>query len=130
MCLVASAQSMKVVVDSRGEAVGRYLKENAKQYYVEVQDDYWIPKKGHRVVVFSAAKGQGIIWRHPDRHGNINVRQQPNTNSAVIALITEEGDLMEGFPCLGKYGNWYKIRIFGKIGYVRDDMVEWDGMLT
>jgi hypothetical protein len=31
---------------------------------------------------------------------------------------------------LGKVKEWYKIQIRGKEGYVRHDLVEWDGMDT
>ncbi len=36
----------------------------------------------------------------------------------------------ETFPCLGKVNGWYKIRINGKVGYVREDLAEWDGICT
>ena len=130
MCGSLSAQSMKMVVDSKGDIVGRYVKTNATTYTVAVQDDCNVPKTGNRVVVFSAEKGQGIVYRHPDRVGNINVRKGPSTRTAAITKIPDTEDIPEVYDCLGKVNGWYKIRIEGKIGYVRADLMEWDGMCT
>ena len=130
---VASAQSMKMVVDSKGNAVGRYVGTNATTYSITVQDSGTVPKKGHRVVTFSAAKGQGIVYRNQSLTGNINVRKGPSTQTKVVAKIEDNsvsGYLPETYPCLGKKNGWYKIRIEGKVGYVREDLVEWDGMDT
>ncbi|MBO4821180.1 MAG: SH3 domain-containing protein [Prevotella sp.] len=129
-CLAMSAQSMKMVVDSKGEVVGRLVRINADTYTVDVQDSYDVPKAGNRVVTYSAANGQGICYRHPDRRGNINVRKGPSTKTAVIAKIPDDDYLPECYPCLGKSNGWYKIRIDGKIGYVRQDLAQWDGMCT
>ena len=58
----AADRTAKVVVDRRtGEVVGEYKGETATQYYISVQDDGYVAKAGHRVVVYSAAKGQGIV---------------------------------------------------------------------
>ena len=129
-CLAMSAQSMKMVVDTRGNVVGRLVKVNVNTYTVDVQDTYDVPKKGNHVVTYSAVKGQGIVYRHPDRKGNINVRKGPSINSAVVAKIPDDDYMPECYPCLGKTNGWYKIRINGKIGYVRQDMANWDGMCT
>ena len=129
----AMGQSMKMVVDSNGKLVGRYVSSDATTYTVCVQDDVKVPKKGHSVVTYSAQNGQGIIYRDQSRKGNINVRKQPTTNSAVVAKIADntiEGCVPDTYPCLGKTNGWYKIRIDGKVGYVREDLVEWDGMNT
>ena len=130
VCSSAGAQSMKMVVDSHGNAVGRYVKTNQTTYTVTVQDEAQIPKEGHRVVTFSADKGQGIVYRDQTRSGNINVRKGPSTNTAVIAKIPENDGIPDVFDCLGKTNGWYKIRINGKVGYVKADLMEWDGMCT
>ena len=124
----ANAQSMKMVVDSKGNVVGRYVKTNKTTYTVSVQDDYDVPMKGHKVVTFSAKNGQGVVYRDQSRTGNINVRKGPSTNTAVVAKIPEYDGVPETFPCLGKVNGWYKIRIDGKVGYVREDLAEWNGM--
>ena len=128
--VAANAQSMKMVVDSDGEAVGRYVKTKSNSYTVEVQDVYDVPKAGHRVVTFSAANGQGVVYRDQSRSGNINVRKGPSTKTAVIAKIPDCEDLPEPYDCLGKVNGWYKINIDGKIGYVRADLMVWDAICT
>ena len=128
--LSMNAQSMKMVVDENGEAVGRYVHTNATTYTIAVQDDVEVPKEGLRVVTFSAANGQGIVYRKLIRKGNINVRKGPSLKSAVIGKITEPDGIPDAYPCLGKKKGWYKIRFDGQVGYVREDMVEWDGMCT
>ena len=127
---VASAQSMKMVVDSKGEVVGRYVKTNATTYTIGVQDDVEIPKEGHSIVTFSAENGQGVVFRDQTRKGNINVRKGPSTKTQVVAKIPETDGVPDVYDCLGKENGWYKIRIDGKVGYVRGDLVEWDGMVT
>ena len=132
LCYVtADAQSMKVVIDSKGEELGRLVRTNSTTYTVSLQDDYDVPKAGNHVVTYSADKGQGIIYRHPDRSGNINVRKGPSIKSAVVAKIPDPGyDLPDPYDCLGKVNGWYKIKIDGKIGYVREDLVCWDAICT
>ncbi|MBR6284244.1 MAG: SH3 domain-containing protein [Muribaculaceae bacterium] len=129
-----NAQSMKMVVDARGNVEGRYVSTNNDTYTVMVQDTGTVPKRGHKVVTFSAAKGQGVIFRDQSRKGNINVRRSASVKAAIVAKIadtTAMGYVPECYPCLGKTSNgWYKIRIDGKVGYVRGDLVEWDGMCT
>ena len=44
------AQSMKMVVDKKGEVVGRYVRTSGNSFIVEVQDTYDVPKAGNRVV--------------------------------------------------------------------------------
>ncbi len=129
-CCTMQAQSMKMVVDKKGEVVGRYVKTNATSYTVDVQDSYDVPKAGNRVVTFSAAKGQGIVYRNQDKVGNINVRKGPSTRTAVVAKIPEFEGVPDCYPCLGKKNGWYKIRIDGVVGYVRADLACWDGMCT
>ena len=131
--LLSYAQSMKMVVDKHGKAVGRYVKTNKTTYTIGVQDDVEVPIKGHRVVTFSAKDGQGIIYRDQSRTGNINVRKRPSTDAPVVAKIADTtalGYVPDCYDCLGKVNGWYKIRIDGKIGFVRSDLVEWDGMCT
>lgn len=128
MCAGLSAQSMKMVVDNKGEVVGRLVKINATTYTVSVQDDYDVPKQGNKVVTFRADKGQGIVY--PKNHGNINVRKSPTVKSAIVAKIPAFEDLPDPYDCLGKANGWYKIKIDGKIGYVRADFMEWDGMCS
>ena len=121
---------MKMVVDKKGNVVGRYVKTNATTYTVDVQDTYDVPKAGNRVVTYSAAAGQGIVYRNQERKGNINVRKGPSLNHSVIGKIVEPDGVPDTYPCLGKVNGWYKIRFNGKIGYVREDMAECEGIDT
>ena len=127
-CSMMQAQSMKMVVNENGEVVGRYVRTNASTYTVDVQDSYDVPKAGNQVVTFSAAAGQGIVYRNQDKKGNINVRRDTYRNSTVIAQIPEFDGVPDTHPCLGVKNGYYKILIDGKEGYVRMDMAEWDGM--
>lgn len=129
----SNAQSMKMVIDRQGEVVGRYVKTNKTTYTVEVQDDCEVPIKGHRVVTFNAKDGQGVVYRDQNRTGNINVRKRPSTDAPVVAKIADNtilGYVPDCYDCIGKINGWYKIRIDGKVGFVRSDLVEWDGMCS
>lgn len=122
----ASVDHMKMVIDSRGNVEGRYVRTNQTSYTVAVQDEIEVPKIGHKIVTYSAKDGQGIVYT---RRKNVNVRQQPDLNSPVICQITsKEGEIPQTYPCLGKTKGWYKIRIRGTEGYVRHDLAIWDGM--
>lgn len=124
-----NAQSMEMVVDSKGNVVGRYVKTNSKSYTVEVQETYNVPKKGNKIVTFSAENGNGIIYCK--NFGEVNVRSTPSTSGSIVGkLIYEEGYVPDTYPCLGKTKGWYKTKVDGKIGYVRADLVCWDGMDT
>ena len=118
-----NAQSMKIVVDNNGEAVGRYVKTNKTTYSIIIQGDCTIPKKGHKVVTYSAANGQGVVYYNQSRTGSFNVRQRPTTTAPVVAMP-------ECDDFLGKKNGLYKISIDVKTGYVRADLMTWDGMCT
>ena len=77
---------------------------------------------------YKAKNGQGFVFT---RRKNVNVRSQPNLQSPVICQITcKEGELPDTYPCLGKTLGWSKIKVRNTEGYVRHDLVEWDGMST
>lgn len=120
----ASAQSCKVVVDARGECVGKLLRTNATTYTITGQDEFDIPKKGHTVVTYSAENGQGVLaMKNP---GTVNVRSAPTTDAPVIGrLVCYEGDMPDGYPCLGKQNGWYRVSDGRNIGFVRADLLEW-----
>ena len=127
--VMMNAQSMKMVVDRHGNVVGRYVKTNKKTYTVEVQDTYNVSKRGNKVVTYSAAKGQGVVF-HDQIHGDINVRKSPTTDSDVVTQIEKPDGVPDCYDCLGKVNGWYKVNVNGIIGYVRGDLVDWDGMCT
>ena len=128
-----NAQSMKMVVDKRGNVVGRFVEADRNIYYINVQDVSTVPKRGHRVVTFSAAKGQGVVFYDQSHTGNLNVRKSPSTNAPIVTQIIDPapmGYVPDCYDCLGKVNGWYKVRVNGKLGYVRGDLLEWDGMCT
>ena len=126
-----NAQSMKMLVNSRGNVVGRYVESGKSTYYISVQDVATVPKRGHRIVTFSAAKGQGVVFYDQSHTGNLNVRKSPSTNAPIVTQIPDPGDYVpDCYNCLGKVNGWYKVRVNGKVGYVRGDLLEWDGMCT
>ena len=117
-----------MVVDDQGNVVGRYVRTNETTYTVSVQDDAEVPIAGHTVVTYSAKNGQGVVFTH---RTNVNVRTQPSLEApAFIQISCQKGEMPKTYPCLGKTQGWYKILIKGKEGYVRHDLVEWDGMDT
>ena len=125
-----SQNSMKVVVSNDGMLVGRYVRQTATTYIANPVDwEEEVPKKGYRVEIWTPEKGKGFVVRRPGVKGNINVRKGPSVNTAVVTKITEadgEKDYPDcAFDCLGKVKGWYKIRINGLVGFVRQDLVEW-----
>lgn len=125
-----SQNSMKVVVSNDGMLVGRYVRQTATTYIANPVDwEEEVPKKGYRVEIWTPEKGKGFVVRRPGVKGNINVRKGPSVNTAVVTKITEadgEKDYPDcAFDCLGKVKGWYKIRIKGLVGFVRQDLVEW-----
>ena len=124
----ATPSQMKMVIDDQGNVVGRYVRTNENTYTVLVQDDTEVPIAGHTVVTYSAKNGQGVIVT---RRTNVNVRTEPRLEApAFIQISCPQGEMPKTYPCLGKTNGWYKILIKGKEGYVRHDLVEWDGMDT
>lgn len=124
----ATADTMEMVVDHRGNVVGRLISNNANSYTIGVQDVVEVSKIGNKIVTFRAKNGQGILYT---RRKHVNIRQQPNLESTVIGQISyEDGYVPETYPCLGKTDEWFKIQVGNKVGYVRHDLVEWDGMNT
>lgn len=132
VCVISaySQNSMKVVVSNDGMLVGRYVRQTATTYIANPVDwEEEVPKKGYRVEIWTPEKGKGFVVRRPGVKGNINVRKGPSVNTAVVTKITEadgEKDYPDcAFDCLGKVKGWYKIRIRGLVGFVRQDLVEW-----
>ena len=126
--LSAQAQtSAKVVIDRRtGEVVGEYKGETATKFHISAQDDGYVTKAGHRVVVYSAAKGQGIVevkdW------GTVCIRKAPSTSAPVVSKVTyEQGDCPPTLQCLGLSKGWYKVKDdSGHIGYIKVTFVKWN----
>ena len=130
LCVFSQSNSLKVVVSNDGSLVGRYVRQTATTYIANPVDwEEEVPKNGYRVEVWTPEKGKGFVMRRDEVRGNINVRKGPSIKTAVVTKITEaDGEKSYpdcAFDCLGKTNGWYKIRIKGHIGYVRQDLVSW-----
>ncbi len=127
--------SAKVVIDAQGNK-SRYIGRCGDSYLVDVQDYGLVKQAGSRVVEYSAANAQGILTQNSEEAPRVNVRRRPTTKSAVIATISDaEGELPAVYPCLGYTdgqddGMWYKTRVNGRIGYIRQDLMLWDAIDT
>ena len=124
----AQKDMCKVVVDKEGGILGHFVRETADAYIANPLD--WevtcLKSDGCRVEVWTPEQGKGIVCRKAERKGNINVRQRPDIQSPVVAKIPDKFDYPDClYECLGKENGWYKIKIDGKVGYVREDMVDW-----
>lgn len=129
VALPGFSQSMKVVVDSCGNVLGRYVRTNSCTYTVGVQDIFDVSKKCNKVVTYSAKKGQGILWCK--NIGRLKVYSKPSAKSTVIGhLVYESGYVPDTYPCTGKKGKWYKVRVDGREGYVPAKQVQWDAIDT
>ena len=129
LAIVANAQSAKVVLGSDGsEAI--YLGESKTNYHVEIQDDGWVSKKGHKVVIYKAENGKGIVT--PKNFGKTILRSQPSAKSKIAGYILyEEGYIPEVAFCLGKINGWYKVKTEnGHVGYVPESQVTWNPINT
>ena len=124
----ASVDTMEMVVDRHGNVVGRFVSSNTNTYTIEVQDATEVSKIGNKIVTCRAKDGQGILYTH---RKNVNIRQQPNLESTVIGQISYDPNYVpETYPCLGKTDEWFNFKVNDKVGYVRHDLVIWDGMDT
>ncbi len=127
--------SAKVVVDAQGNEY-RYLADSGDNYFVEAQDYATVPKKGCSVKEYSAQNGQGYLVINGEAARRVNVRQRPTTRSSVICTIGDtEGELPEVYPCLGVSithddSMWYKTKVNGKIGYIRQNLMLWNAINT
>lgn len=118
----------KMVANAKNEIVGYYIGETKDQYHISVQDEGWIPKKGHHVVTISAKDGKGVITA---AFSVVNVRATPSTNGKIIGKITNPpGELPETYSCLGYSDGWYKIQYNNQVGWVRYDVAKWWALNT
>ncbi len=47
-----------------------------------------------------------------------------------IRLWWPAGYVPDCYKCLGFVKGWFKVKVDGKVGYVRSDLLDWDGMCT
>lgn len=130
-----SVTSAEVVIDSCGEEA-RYIADCGDSYFVSVQDFVFVKKAGSRKVLYDAHNGQGCIYIAGNGTRRIRVRRAPSTKSLVVCTISDSGEgIPEVYPCLGLVSgddnhNWYKTKVNGKTGYIRQDLMQWDAINT
>lgn len=126
----------KVVIDSEGRE-SRYIADCGDSYFVDVQAYGLVKKKGSRVAEYSAEKGQGCLVLNSYEYQCVNVRQRPTYESPAIGQISDRpGEMPDVFPCLGLVNGegksrdwqWLKLKIDGKIGYVKQGLMLWDAI--
>lgn len=130
---ICQAQSGKVVMDSKGNFVGRYVKTNATTYTVCLQDEYELPIEDRKIVTISAAEGQGIVYLKFDVDMPVDVLAAPQGGAAVVARISdnpEHAGLPRRYNCLGLENGFYKICVKDVSGYVPANLMIWDSMDT
>lgn len=121
------AQSRKVLI-YKGKAHDYWVTH--KNYYeYSIAEPYEgeyvkVPKSKARFAVFSAKNGQGWICFEGCSSGSRNIRKGPGFQYRIKEIVpdyTHEYD-DKYYPCLGKVGDWYKVRTSdGGIGYVHKD---------
>ena len=126
--------SRQVVKTPTGE-VARYLANCGDSYFVSLQDDYLVKKKGSKLFERSAEKGEGYLVINSDEARCVNVRQHPSTKSCVLTTVCDnEGGVPDVYPCLGLVSSqdrlWFRTRVNGKVGYVSQRFMLWDAVNT
>ncbi len=125
----------RVVVTKDGSEM-RYIADSGDNYFIEVQDYGLVPKAGAKVKLREATKGQGYVYLNSDIR-RANVRQKPSLKSKVLFTLDNDGELPEGYPCLGFvshkeadgfYKWWYKVNVNGKTGYISEEIANWDSV--
>ena len=125
----------RVVITEDGSEM-RYIADSGDNYFIEVQDYGLVPKAGAKVKLREATKGQGFVYLNNDIR-RANVRQKPSLKSKVLFTLDNDGELPEGYPCLGFvshkeadgfYKWWYKVNVNGKTGYISEEIANWDSI--
>jgi len=117
---------MKVIVDNEGY-VGRYLDENDTSYHGVIQDEYWIEKEKAHIETVKACDGRGFLSLKVP--GKEFVYSSYDTNADVIGtMIYEDGYVPEVYNCLGYVKGWFMVDIDGKVGFIREELVNWDAV--
>ena len=114
----------------------RYIADSGDNYFIEAQDYGLVPKAEAKVEFREATKGQGFVYLNSDIR-RANVRREPSMKSKVLFTLDNDGELPEGYPCLGFvshqepngfYKWWYKVNVNGKTGYISEEIANWDSI--
>jgi len=57
----------------------------------------------------------------------VRVRNKPTTSNSKIVTLVSIGDKI---TITGEENNWYKVKVDGKVGYIRKDLLTVDGKIT
>lgn len=130
-----TSTSGEVVIDSDGTET-RYIADCGDSYFVMGQDGVFVKKAGCRKVEYDAWKGKGWIYIADNDVRRVNVRRAPSKSSPIVCSISDSGEgIPDVYPCLGLVSgdddhDWYKTKVNGKIGYIRQDLMQWDSINT
>lgn len=119
------ASPQKTVIISEGGMVARYLGEDEDNYIGEIQDSVWIPKSRARVETWYASDGRGVVYlKEP---GIAPAYAEPDSTSVVVGnLVYEEGLCPCVYDCLGCEDGWFRVRMSGTEGYIKEEFARWD----
>ncbi len=129
------ANQGRVVVAGDGQEY-RYIADSGDSYFIEAQDYGLVPRAGAKVEQREATKGQGFVYLNSDIR-RANVREEPSLKAKVLFTIDNDGELPEGYPCLGFvshreadgfYKWWYKVDVNGRTGYISEQITNWDSI--
>ena len=105
---------MNIAVDFDGTIVTHEYPNIGKELPFAVETLRQLQRDGHKIILWSVREGQlleeAIEW----------------CRARGLEFYASNKDYPENsFQCLGKVKGWYKISIKGKVGYIRQDLVEW-----
>lgn len=126
-----------VVISAQGKA-HRYIADSGDNYLVKNHGYALVSKSKSKKVRYSAKKGKGWIYIDTDQATMVNVRQKPTTNSRVVCTISRTpNESPKFYQCLGLVKDlydkdfskeWYKVKVDGRVGYVRQRLMFWDSV--
>lgn len=121
------ASPREEVIVSRDGMIARYLTENKDEYIGEIQDTVRFPRRSSKVETWYASDGKGIVsLKEP---GEAPAYAEPDSTARVVGkLIFEYGYCPDCYDCLGLMDGWFKVRLSGAEGYIREEYVNWDAI--
>lgn len=91
---------------------GAYVGETRDSVCYVVQDNIWAAKQDVSVSTWRPSDGQGMVYANV---GRTAIRRSPDKDAAIVGWLTNPGgEELDGSPCLGIDGAWYKIAVEGQ----------------
>lgn len=114
-----------IMVIDKENVARKFLGETDTTIVAGSIEESELPKADCRLETWRAEDGKGWVYAG---YGKTPVRSNPDNNAKVIATLYNPGDseMIDGLPCLGIEGNWFKVKVKGKTGYVYMDNAFWD----